>query len=126
MAVPVFPNQNEASSKQGGGNTFNTFPDVCLTPPLNPGGSFIPVPYANAIDGQAANGNKQAQKIQKEVVDMAKSMGNKHVNSCTQGALVSNIFKRKVDHQTGPSMVMMEGKEGKELKHLLQITTQVP
>ena len=82
-------------SRSGHKASTAAFPDVCFTPPMNPGTSPIPIPYANAIDGQAANGNEKAKKVQKELIDAAHTIGATHVDSATKAGLVSGMMQRK-------------------------------
>ena len=48
MSNDVFANGRELACKAGSGKSICVFPDVCMTPPVNPATPpGVPVPYPN-------------------------------------------------------------------------------
>ena len=90
-------------SSKGGGATIS-FPDVCKTPA--PPAPFVPIPYpssqlqenlkaANKADAMAKNGNKEAQKKQKQAIDNLYAQTGIRAKSATQAVMIGRSVNGK-------------------------------
>jgi len=62
-----------ASTKDGGVASTAGPLDVCKMP--GPPAPFVPVPYANMVDGLAASGDEAGKRTQKKIISDAKKIG---------------------------------------------------
>ena len=107
MANRVFATRRGVSPKGSSNNTIAAWPDVCITPVSGP----IPLPYVNAVDAMAANGDAKSKKVQKTLIDTAHKAGYKHVDSATGVGVVSHTMRGKVYFTAHTMDVKFQGKD---------------
>ena len=94
--------------------TTISFPDVCKTPA--PPAPFVPIPYpniqlqenlkaANKADAMANNGNKKAQKEQKQAIDNLYAQTGIKAKSATQAVMIGRSVNGKYVRATNTTRI---------------------